>query len=268
MSLMDTYLAGHIGLNSGECVLLKDFQPDPNYHIPDDDKTQQFDMKKADHNSSVGIFRHEDESFYPQFGQTAILYPGRYRVRASLWSYGWDKGQVLPARGTEAARLSAIQLRENGRGANDGSRTLGYYDAPSLAPRVHDFETWLNYKEILALNVASLAPITNYNRKDRAMGFTGPGIANDWVEIEGPLNDIWPPESHRRLFGELPLAEFKPKEHPETHPPLRTVLKQEIIAARNRPDKVSGVWTVQSTEPLADARRLLASFLPRAFRHP
>ena len=175
---------------------------------------------------------------------------------------------MLPARGTEAARLSAIQLRENGRGANDGSRTLGYYDAPSLAPRVHDFETWLNYKEIIGLNVASLAPITNYNRKDRAMGFTGPGIANDWVEIEGPLNDIWPPESHRRLFGALPLAEFKPKEHPETHPPLRPPLKQEIIGARNRVDKVNGIWTVQSTEPLVDARRLLASFLPRAFRHP
>ncbi|HEV7403143.1 MAG TPA: DUF1592 domain-containing protein [Chthoniobacteraceae bacterium] len=268
MTLMDTYLAGYIGLQNGECVLLKDLKPDPNFHIADSDQTQKFDSRKCDHNSSVGIFRHEDESFLPQFGQTAILYPGRYRIRTSLWSFGWDKGQVLPARGTEAARLSAIQLRENGRGANDGSRTLGYYDAPSLAPRVHDFETWLNYKEIIGLNVASLAPITNYNRKDRAMGFTGPGIANDWLEIEGPLNDIWPPESHRRLFGELAPAEFNPKEHPETHPPLRPPLKQEIIGARNRVDRVAGIWTVQSAEPLNDARRLLASFLPRAFRHP
>jgi mono/diheme cytochrome c family protein len=33
-----------------------------------------------------------------------------------------------------------------------------------------------------------------------------PGIAYQWVEIEGPLRDgDWPPPSHRVLFGELPI---------------------------------------------------------------
>jgi hypothetical protein len=39
-------------------------------------------------------------------------------------------------------------------------------------------------------------------------------------------------------------------------------------AGKNRPDPVTGLWTVQSDQPLVDADRLLARFLPRAFRRP
>ena len=47
--------------------------------------------------SSVGLFRHEDESFNPYFIEFVTIYPGRYRVRTSLWSFQWDKGKVLAA---------------------------------------------------------------------------------------------------------------------------------------------------------------------------
>src|SRR5262249_59599723 len=33
--------------------------------------------------------------------------------------------------------------------------------------------------------------------------YQGPGLAVQWVEVEGPLHDSWPPPSHRRLFGDL-----------------------------------------------------------------
>ena len=45
-------------------------------------------------------------------------------------------------------------------------------------------------------------------------------------------------------------------------------LFRQIGAGRNRPDPENGVWTVHSEQPLADADRLLAAFLPRAFRAP
>jgi len=72
------------------------------------------------------------------------------------------------------------------------------------------------------------------------------------------------------LFGELPLVEFTPAEQKErgVRPPVRKPLKQEIIGAQNRPEPVAGVWTVASANPRADADRLLADFLPRAFRRP
>jgi hypothetical protein len=270
-SLASDY-ATRIILINGDAVLLKNKQPDPNFPPADDHTSRNLgELEKAGKfsvESSVGVFRHEDESFNPTFAHFATLYPGRYRLRASFFSFQWDKGTVLPSRGVEAARLSAVQLRENGRGTADGSRVLGYYDSPSLNSQVHEFETWLNYKETIGFNTASLAPVVNYTRKGKSMAFTGPGIASDWLEIEGPIHDIWPPQSHRVLFGDLPLTAFKPADHKDIHPPRRHVLKQEIIHAKNKPDPATGIWTVQSNEPTIDADRLLGAFLPKAFRRP
>ncbi len=267
-------LARHVGhiLGNGDAVLLKDKQHDPDFPPAADqshvDQGAHERIGSFDHFSSVGVFRHEDESFNPYFLDFATLYPGRYRLRASFWSFQWDKGKVLPARGTEAARLSAVQLSEDGRGGGHPSYVLGYYAAPSLEPKVHEFVTWLNYKETIGFNAASLAPVANYNRKGRAMAFTGPGIATDWLDIEGPLYDSWPPAGHRLLFGDLPIAAFNPVDPEGPRPPRRKLLRQEIIAVKNRPDPVNGIWTVRTSNPIADADRLLAVFLPRAFRHP
>lgn len=260
----------HIIMN-GDGVLLKNKQPDPNF--PPAGEHRHIDQNAHDrlgvfHNtSSVGLFRHEDESVSPYFIEHVTIYPGRYRVRTSLWSFHWDKGKVLPARGTEAARLSVVQLTGDGRGGQHPSYVLGYYDAPSLAEREHELVTWLNHNEIIGYNVASLAPVANYARKGRAMAFTGPGITCDWLEIEGPLHEAWPPVAHRRLFADLPLEEFKPAEHMGVRPPKRLVVRQ-IGAGKNRPDPSPGLFTIASKEPLVDADRLLATFLPKAFRRP
>ena len=66
------------------------------------------------------------------------------------------------------------------------------------------------------------------------MAFTGPGIACDWLDIEGPLHEVWPPRSHQLLFGDLPLAEFKAAEHPGVRPPARLKVRQ--LGGQNRPD--------------------------------
>src|SRR5205814_9848398 len=128
-----------------------------------------------DSGASVGLFRHEDESLSPYFNSFVAIYPGRYRLTTSLWSFTWDRGKVLPSRGTEAARLSIVTLVGDGRGGGHPSTGLGYYDAPSLKVKVHDFVTWLNPREIIGFNAASLAPGANTRGKLRAMGFTGPG---------------------------------------------------------------------------------------------
>jgi len=58
--------------------------------------------------------------------------------------------------------------------------------------------------------------------------YEGPGLAIDWVEVEGPLTDTWPPESHQRLFGTIDLKKAT----------------------------------------LVEAEQVLRSFIPRAFRRP
>ncbi len=260
----------HVVLN-GDGVLLKDKKPDPDFppageqgHL---DEGAHERMKSFNTKTSVGLFRHEDESLSPYFAWHVTIYPGMYRVKTSVWSFQWDKGKVLPSRGTEAARLSVVQLTGDGRGGQHPSYVLGYFDAPSIDSKEHELTTWMNVNEIIGFNVASLAPAANYHKKDRAMGFVGPGIACDWLDIEGPLHEVWPPKSHRTLFGDLPLTEFKAAEQKDVKAPKRKVTRQ-IGAGRNRPDQVSGLFTVTSKDPLADADRLLGEFLPKAFRRP
>ncbi|MFO0191567.1 MAG: DUF1592 domain-containing protein, partial [Planctomycetia bacterium] len=65
----------------------------------------------------------------------------------------------------------------------------------------------------------------------------------EWVEITGPLAEEWPPRGHRLLYGDLPLEPADPKQPGKN---LRVV----------------------PLDPEQDARRLLAGFLPRAFRRP
>src|SRR5205823_2027545 len=71
-----------------------------------------------------------------------------------------------------------------------------------------------------------------------AENYKGPGLALQWVEVEGPLVDACPPASHRRLFGDLPQA-------PTSENPNRL----EVV----------------SKNPAADAERILGDFVRRAF---
>lgn len=257
----------------GDCVLLRDGKPDPvfppagNHRHQDQGAHEAMDMFQTD--SSVGIFRREDESVNYYFRGHTTIYPGRYRIRTSTWAFQWDKGQILPARGTEALRLAAVQLTADGRGGQHPNRTLAYLDAPSLKPTGHELEAWLSTNEMPGCDVASLAPVANYSRKGHAMAFTGPAIAVDWVDVEGPLHDVWPPKSHRVIFGDLPITEFIAKEQPGIRPPARVNLERLWLGLGiNERDPVKGIWTVRSDKPLADAEKLLAVFLPKAFRRP
>ena len=265
-------------LMQGDCMLLRDKKIDPVFppagayahvNMGAHEQLQIFERQ-----SSVGVFRHEDESWNAYFRKFSALYPGRYKIRASFFSFQWDKGKILPSRGVEAARLSVVQFNENGRGGQHPSYVLGYYDAPSLESKVQELSVWLNYKESFAFNCASLAPGVVYRggtwgQKDRTMGFTGPCVASDWLDVEGPFNDVWPPLGHKLLFGELPIKEFVKADHKDVRPPVRHPPRQEIIGSKNQPDGGDkGIWTVESANPLADADRQLALFLPKAFRRP
>ena len=261
----------HVLMN-GDGVLLKHKQPDPEFppageqgHI---DQGAHERMGSFHNGASVGLFRHEDESFHPYFNEFVAIYPARYRLKTSLWSFQWDQGKVLPGRGTEAGRFSIVTLTGDGRGGGHPSKVLAYFDAPSMQEQQHEIVTWLNQNDTIGFNTASLAPAANYFKKRRAMEFTGPGVVCDYLDVEGPLFDSWPPPSHKRLYGDLPLVEFKPDQHPNVKPPQHEPHRQKMFMGKNVADPVSGLWTVHSEQPLVDADKLLASFLPRAFRRP
>src|SRR5262249_53086496 len=205
-----------------------------------------------------------------------VVYAGRYKLRLSVWSYWWDKGEVKPSPRTEAASLVAE------------GRTLGYFEAPSLKPTVSEIEVWLRPGDRIQFDATSLRPAQIYYGKGLAAEYVGAGIAVDWLEVEGPLLDQWPPLGHRRLFGDLPFVALPPSPkrrgkgnepdvdfHVPKRPPQNTCLARLLrghsklyitnLASISQSLEFS---TVASKNPEADARRLLTDFLPRAFRRP
>jgi len=272
----------------GQTVFLKDFQydktltPIPNGRINKDAEANKLKRENLKHPyaGTMGVLVPEGVGeFKPRF-PFRVVDAGRYKLRMSVWSFLWDKGEVKPHARTEAAALGAE------------GRTLGYFDAPSLKPTVTEIEVWLNPmtspRDEILFNAASLWPAGPLN--GNVANYVGPGIAVDWLEIEGPLLDQWPAAGHRRLFGDLPLAALPPtpkqKGRPkgqanepaggDFHKPRRPPDNAYVIAGHGKPFITNLIAirehfepsTVASKAPEADARRLLADFLPRAFRRP
>ncbi len=266
----------------GQTVFLKDFKydawlmpiPKEKYEGQSPEKKKLLkEMVARPYQGSIGVFKAEETDFKPKFPFTPVV-AGRYKVRMSVWSFLWDKGEVKPSPRTEVGALVT-------RG-----RTLGYFDAPSLKPTVTEIEVWLEAQEEFHFNAASLLPAFLFGR---VSDYVRPGIAVDWLEAEGPLLDQWPPASHRRLFGDLPLSGIPPspkakgaakKKGPlppvDVHYPRRPPANAFIIKGHDKPyikdlstiaQKFDNA-TVASKVPEEDARRLLADFLPRAFRRP
>lgn len=211
---------------------------------------------------SLGILTGTRESYNPLVGDFSPFHSGFYRVRTALWSFTLDpknNGELRPAERTQSFTLTA------------SGRAVAYLDAPSLKPKQHEVVVWLNAAEEIRLTPANLW--SNYNTP---LNYVGPGVAVDFVEVEGPLHDTWPPASHRRLFGNLPIAELPVRKDVS---PLDSYPRQPPTPQRHpgaRPHHVDGnefkkwqpVWSAASPRPAEDAERLLKDFLPRAFRRP
>lgn len=254
-----------IVIPNGDGVMLKDFKyDDTRFPLPKDsyaggkykglaelERSGQWGTRPG----TAGLFRCLGEAFQGRFGRFAPNFAGRYRLSTSLWSFWWDKGEVKASPRTQAG------------GIYFGSRPLGFFDAPSLKPTAHQFEAWLDADDYLKFDAASLWEVHPYHHKDKAAGYVGPGVAIDYLEVEGPLHDDWPPASHKRLFGDLPLVALSKlpadaKTPPRTHP-----------TRKKTPDASTPVGaytfaTVHPDDPAAAAEKLLRAFLPKLFRRP
>ncbi len=158
--------------------------------------------------------------FYPN--RDAAPEEGWYRVRISAFGYqSQGKPVEIYARSTHTT----------------GDRLVGYFDVPPDVPQVIEFTCRLKKGGRVAITTPKFPYVL---RKRSASEYTGAGLGVQWIEMEGPLYDSWPPTSHRRLFGDLPL----------------------------KPTRNAQVLTVDSQDPKADAKRLLTAFLGRAYRRP
>ena len=189
--------------------------------------------------SKENVFRKRDDGGVVMFsssqwvGATLFYIParGRYRFRMSV-------------SGVQSAGKPATFSVHSGGGGMGGAKAhlVSYFDAPPDATKVFEFEDSMEPNTSIFLLPYGL-PNAQTIEKTGADKWTGPGLSVDWVEMIGPLNAVWPPASHQRLFGDLKQISIP---NPQRGPHLE----------------------VASDDPPAEAKRILERFARRAFRRP
>jgi hypothetical protein len=154
--------------------------------------------------------------------------PGNYRFRISASTI---QGEGKPV----TFRVTVSGTRLTGK-----SGLVGYFDAPVDQPKVFEIVRWMEPRTTITMLPYGLAGANTVNMVGGEY-WNGPGLAVQYIDVEGPLNPVWPPESHRRLMGEL---------------------KQKNFPVENDRERVE----VVSDTPRDDAERLLTAFTRRAFR--
>jgi hypothetical protein len=275
----------------GDIVLLKDKHYDSVLPLPgpEDDvladgeagkaaRMKQLGQQLHDYDGAAGFFTgavHRPMFLSLQFSP---IYAGTYRIRTSAWGFWWDRGTVEPPKRNESFMLSVWQPSDGPRFLHSPKRWLGLFDAPSLESRTDEYTGWFDVNEELVFDIGTLTGHEkNTGRfpsdsKGSCAVHSGPGIALDWFEVEGPIFEQWPPKSHQSLFGDLPIQGFAADGGlvPPKREPLRQRSRSPAIRPHNssipKEEKERPLETVASEEPLVDAARLLGQFLPRAFR--
>jgi Protein of unknown function (DUF1592)/Protein of unknown function (DUF1588)/Protein of unknown function (DUF1587)/Protein of unknown function (DUF1585)/Protein of unknown function (DUF1595)/Planctomycete cytochrome C len=201
---------------------------------------KRFNIKDEKSVSPKGsVYRHLDDSvaIFSSWASANIQvtlwqffshFRGKYRFRISAYAYQTDKPVTFHM---TAGTMQAVTEE----------RIVGYYDVPAGKPTTIEFIEKLDPKNTVRFVVDNLGVIPPVIEKIGAEKYKGPGLAIQWVEIEGPLHETWPPPSHRRLFGDLTQA---------SAPTAEDKARLEVV----------------SKQPLVDAERLLRAFLRRAFR--
>ena len=187
-------------------------------------------------------------------GHTPIA--GRYRVRASVRAVQ-NEGKPIPVL---IGRISSDRFAHERL-----EHLLDIQDAPSDKTRILEIEAKLPAGEQVYVEGIGLtffqALAKQLNGAPVGDDYKGPGLAVDWIELEGPLDAG---VGYGRMFGELPQV-------PSRY--LAETLAGKPVADDWKKWPVPGEFTKYpltpvSLNPSADSDRLIRAFLPLAFRRP
>ena len=89
------------------------------------------------------------------------------------------------------------------------------------------------------------------SRKTGESRFEGNGIGLEWIEMDGPIYEQWPPASHEVLFGHTRMSRL-----PDTEEIIKARSERLRTQPRKRPNDLS--WTEKLVKPLPpDPQNLL-----------
>jgi mono/diheme cytochrome c family protein len=185
--------------------------------------------------ASGSVYRHVDDgvaifsswvsaNIQVTLWQFGSRHRGNYRFRISAYGFQTDKPTTFHVL---VGPLNAAAHQD----------LVDYFTVEPGKPKVIEFERLLEPQQTIRIVADGLGVTPPTVEKVGADKYTGPGLVVQWVDVEGPLLESWPPPSHKKLFGELP--------------------RERVGGER---------WEVKSTSPQADAERILKDFTRRAFR--
>jgi hypothetical protein len=202
---------------------------------------KKFDLREEGSVAKAGsVYRHLDDgvAIFAVWESANIRvtmwnmhthFRGKYRIRIS--GYGYQSGGKPVDFHVNAGTLKEVTEE----------RLLDYFSFPADKPTVIEFTEQLEAQNRLRIIADGLPALPPQVEKEGADKYKGPGLAIQWVEVQGPLLEGWPPPSHKSIFGDMP---------------------RERIPGADDPDRRE----VVSKQPMADAERILRGFARRAFR--
>lgn len=174
-------------------------------------ESKQLDAFKDDATIEMALFRSAHWPYYGYPKGFVAKLPGQYRVRFSARAVVQREGYTL-APATRPIPMTFRARKPSGPDVSGDVRATG--GVMDIQPVAQEFETTIHLREQetfeysplglpvpLARNVKGGPPTYRYPPFPEG---GQPGIAVQWLEVEGPLSPAtWPPPSHRVLFDEL-----------------------------------------------------------------
>lgn len=162
---------------------------------------------------------------------------GIYRCRVAVWPH------------QPSDRTLAVAIYVGTLFGPETRKLMGIFDVTGTpeSPRVIEFTTRMDEGD--AVHIVPRIWPEHVTWRDKHEPRPGIGIA--WAETYGPLDQSFPSESQKRLFGDVDSI---------------TMREDQPIYMRHR--KGVKLHVVESSQPEFDAERIIRQFIPRAFRRP
>lgn len=163
---------------------------------------------------------------------------GRYKIRIKGYAYQSDKPVTFAVGSTTFQRGAEIP-------------TYGYYAFPPDKPTLIELDVWMKERYMVEITPFGINDRNNAIRNKGIENYKGPGLAIQYIELEGPIQEEFPSRGHHLIFQGLTRKEVEP---------------------RNPNDKkrrgYQPTFEIVSSDPVRDVAPVLQRIASRAYRRP
>jgi hypothetical protein len=206
----------------------------PRFTVGDSDPQQR-------ERESFGVVASSYEPIELRFSAFKAPVAGRYILRFkgyTFWAAGEEKKWWRPVREKTSIGRRSEPVAVYSVSPPRQLRKLGEFDF-QIEPTVQELDVYLLKGESIQPDAVRLFRSRPPNFRNPLAEKDGmPGVAFSYMEADGPIYDEWPTAGQKRLFGDLKVS------------------------------KTASGFSVDSKEPLEDAKRLLSGFLKSAYHRP